>query len=310
MKKVIVIDGGAGRIISAIPALEKCVKNNKSDDIKIIIFGWDNIVWGNHLLQDITYNSSTKGIFDVVFKDADVVISPEPYRLPDYYNQKLSLTEAFDVIINNSNDHSDLPPLKIHLNKAEEKTAANLIAEVKNQQKKQKTIIIQPFGRSARVDRGDVIDDSSRGLDSSSYLKLVKKLSTKYNMILFAEKEFHLPQDAFTFKPEADLRLWSSFISACDYFVGCDSVGQHIARAFNKPGTVLIGSTFPINVTYTDWFNIIEKHDVPKKYSPIRCCDLDSHLADRYNDRLMDFSDDEIHNIFLEIVKDIEKKVK
>jgi ADP-heptose:LPS heptosyltransferase len=310
MKKVFCIDGGAGRVIASIPALEKYVRNNPNQKVAILIHGWDNLVWGNPLLQDITYNADTKGVFDNIVKDADIIVTPEPYKEPGYFNQKLSLAQAFDKIINETDDHSDLGIPKLHLSKAEEKGAANLIADVKSQQKKNKTIVIQPFGRSARVDRGDVIDDSSRGLDSRSYLQLVKKLSTKYNMVLFAEKDFHLPQDNFTFKYEGDLRQWASIIEASDYFVGCDSVGQHMARAFNKPGTVILGSTFAINTTYPDWFSIIEKEGVEKKYSPIRICGLDSHLADRYNDKTMDFTDKEVDDIFMAIVNDIEKKVK
>jgi len=310
MRKVIVIDGGAGRAIAAIPSLEKYVRNHPDEDVRILVFGWDNLYWGNTLLQDITYSADTKGIFDSFIKDADVIISPEPYRIPGYFNQKLTLAQAFDKEINNTDDHSDIGPPKLYLSKGEEKNAANIIADCKAQQKKQKTIVIQPYGRSARVDRGDVIDDSTRGLDSRSYLQLVKKLSTKYNLILFAEKQFHIPEDTYTQKLEADLRIWSAIIEGCDYFVGCDSVGQHIARAFNKPGTVILGSTFAINVTYPDWFNIIEKDDLPKKYSPIRLCGLDCHLADRYNDKLMDFSEKEIDQIFMAVVNDIEKKVK
>jgi hypothetical protein len=309
LKKVIIIDGGAGRAIAALPSLEKYVKNNPNEDIRIVVFGWDNIYWGNALLQDITYGADTKGLFDNVIKDADVLVSPEPYRVPDYFNQKISLAEAFDREINNTKDHSDLGVPRLYLCKAEEKNAANVLADVRSQQKKAKTIVIQPYGRSARVDRGDIIDDSSRGLDSNSYARLAKKLSTKYNLVLFAEKQFHLAED-FTFKMEADLRMWAAMIEGCDYFVGCDSVGQHMARAFDKPGTVIIGSTYPINVTYPDWFNLIEKTDLPKKYSPIRICGLDNHLADRYNDRLMDFTDKEIDDIFMKIVADIEKKVK
>jgi hypothetical protein len=310
MKKIIYIDGGAGRAIAALPALEKLVKNKKpDDDIRIVVMGWDNLYWGNQLLQDITFNGDTKGIFDLVIKDADKSISPEPYKIPAYYNQKISLAEAFDVEINNTNDHSDLPPLKLYTSKVEEKNAANLIADVKMQQKKEKTLVIQPYGRSARVDRADIIDDSSRGLDSGAYLRLVRKLSTKYNLILFAEKPFHQAEDTFTFKPEMDLRMWSAVIDSADYFVGCDSVGQHMARAFNKPGTVFIGSTFPINVSYPSWFNIYERPGIEKKYSPIRISGLDSHLADRYNDKCMDLSNQDIDELFLSIVKDIEKKV-
>lgn len=309
MRKIIYIDGGAGRVVAAIPALEKYVKNYPNEDVRILIGGWDNLLWGNALLQDITYNPDTKGIFDEFIKDADVILSPEPYRVSGYFNQKLSLAQAFDQEINGTTDHTDLSDPVLYLSKAEEKNAANIIADVVAQQRKNKTIVIQPYGRSARVDRGDVIDDSSRGLDSAAYLKLVKKLSTKYNLILFAEKPFHLPEDTYTFKPEMDLRMWMAIIEACDYFVGCDSVGQHFARAFDKPGTVLIGSTFPINVTYPDWFNIIEKANGVKKYSPIRICGLDGHLADRYNDKLMDFTDEEINEMFMKIVKDIEQKV-
>ena len=188
VRKVFVIDGGAGRVICSIPALEKYIINHPEEDVKIIISGWDNLLWGNTLLQDITFNPDTKGIFDHVIRDADVIVSPEPYRVPGYFKQELSLTEAFDVEINGSTDHSDLPKLKLYTNKAEEKAAANMIADVKSQQKKDKTIIIQPYGRSARIDRGDIIDDSSRGLDSRAYLSLVKRLSEKYNVILRSEE--------------------------------------------------------------------------------------------------------------------------
>ena len=308
MRKIFYIDGGAGRAVCAIPALEKYVKNHPDEDVKILISGWDNLLWGNTLLQDITFNPDTKGIFDLFIKDADVIITPEPYRVPDYFNQKISLAQAFDREINNTTDHSDLGPINLYLTKAEEKAAANFLADIQAQQKKSKTLVIQPFGRAARVDRGDVIDDSSRGFDSTTYLKLVKKLSTKYNLFLFAEKPFHLPEDIYTMKPEMDLRMWMALIEACDYFVGCDSVGQHFARAFNKPGSVIIGSTYPINVSYPDWFQIIE-NDKAKKYSPIRICGLDSHLADRYNDKCFDFTDDELNQVFMAIVNDIEKKV-
>ena len=310
MRKVFMIDGGAGRVIAAIPALEKYVKNHPKEDVKIVIFGWDNLLWGNQLLQDITFGENTKGLFDLVLKDADVIITPEPYRVPGYFKQELTLAQAFDKEINETDDHSDIGAPRLYTSKAEEKNAANLVADVKSQQKKNKTVVIQPYGRSARVERGDVIDDSSRGLDSRSYIQLVKKLSTKYNLILFAEKQFHLPEDTFTFKLEADLRAWMSVIDASDYIVGCDSVGQHMARAFDKPGTVLLGSTYAINDTYPEWFNIIEKDGVEKKYSPIRLAGLDSHLADRYNDKCMDYTEKEIDQIFMAIVNDIEKKVK
>jgi ADP-heptose:LPS heptosyltransferase len=98
-------------------------------------------------------------------------------------------------------------------------------------------------------------------------------------------------------------------IECADYFVGVDSVGQHMARAVGTPGTVIFGSTFPVNTSYPDYFQIIEKSG-EKKYSPIRITGLDSVLADRYNDRMMDFDENEIIDMYNKIVADIERKVK
>jgi hypothetical protein len=77
----------------------------------------------------------------------------------------------------------------------------------------------------------------------------------------------------------------------------------------NKPGTVIVGSTFAVNTTYPNFFNIVER-DVQKKYSPIRISGLESHLADRVNEVTVEFTDEEINTMYADIVKDIEKKVK
>ena len=310
-KKVFHVDGGAGRVICALPALEKYAKKNPDKDFNIIVGGWDSLTYGNRLLQDKTYGMDTKGIFNLLIKQ-NQIIHPEPYLLWEYYNQKCSLVEGFDKIINETDDHSDLEPPKLYLNKMEEKSASNIIAQVESKQSKSITIVIQPFGRSARVDNGDIIDDSTRSIEANVYYKLVKKLSQKYNIILMAEGEFCQAvsqEDTISEKPQGDLRMWAAVIEASDYFIGCDSLGQHMARAFDKPGSVIMGSTYAENVSYPDWFNIIENEDVSKTYSPIRACGFDSHLADRLNDRLMDFTDDQINEIYSNIAKHIKETI-
>jgi ADP-heptose:LPS heptosyltransferase len=311
-RKVFAIDGGAGRAIAAIPALKKYAKNHPDEDWAVIVFGWDTLFWGIPELQDRVYSADVKGIFKNMLKDSDI-ITPEPYRLWEYYNQKCSLVEGFDKLINETEDHSDLGVPELVLNKGEEKIAANIINDVKNQQNKNLTILIQPFGRSARIDNGDIIDDSSRSIEPGVYHKLVKKLSQKYNIIFMGEGEYAQlisQEDSISAKLQLDLRGWAAVIESCDYFVGCDSVGQHMARAFDKPGTIILGSTYAVNITYPDHFQIIENENVEKEYSPIRVCGLDSHLADRKNDRCMDFTDEEVDNIYSAIVKDIKEKVK
>lgn len=308
MKTVFYIDGGAGRVIAAIPALLKYGRLNPNADWNVVIPAWDGLLWSIPELQDRTYGADTKGLWDNIVSKADVIYTPEPYRVPAYFRQEISLVEAFDQEINNTMDHSDLGPPILKFNKQEEKWAVNTLADIKAEQKKAKTIIIQPFGRGAVLDRNEVIDSASRSLSPDAYISLIKKLSARYNMVFFGEQQLQIVTDTYTIKlpPTTDLRMWAALISYSDYFVGVDSVGQHMARALNIPGTVIFGSTFPVNTSYPDFFQIIEKPG-QKKYSPIRITGLDSILADRYNDGMMDFEETEITDMYNKIVADIEK---
>jgi Glycosyltransferase family 9 (heptosyltransferase) len=310
MSTIIYIDGGAGRVIAAIPALLKYHRLNPNKEWYIIIPAWDGLLWSIPELQDRTYGADTKGLWDNIVSKADEILTPEPYRLPAYFRQEIGLVEGFDREINKTTDHSDLNAPHLVFNKAEEKWAANTLADVKEQQKKAKTIVIQPFGRGATLDRADVVDTASRSLSPDAYISLTKKLAARYNMVFFGEQQFQIVTDTYSIKlpPTTDLRMWAALIEGSDYFVGVDSVGQHMARAVGTPGTVIFGSTFPINTSYPDYFQIIEKAGA-KKYSPIRITGLDSVLADRHNDRMSDFDENELTEIYNKIVEDIERKV-
>ena len=309
MKKVFWLDGGAGRIIAAIPALLKYDRLNPNTEWAVLVGAWDFLLWGIPELQDRAYNLDTKGVFDNVVKNADQIVTPEPYRVPAYFRQEISLVQAFDREINNTTDHSDLTPPAMVFNKQEKLVAKNTISDLKNIQRRQKTIIFQPFGRGAKVEKEEVMDEESRSLSSKDYLTLVKKLSMKYNLVFFGEPEFQLKNDTYTAKYTCDLRQWGALIEEADYFVGVDSVGQHMARAVGTPGTVIFGSTFPINTSYPDYFQILDK-TTNKKYSPIRITGLDSTLANRLNEASMTFSDKELNDVYTAIVTDIDTKVK
>jgi hypothetical protein len=309
MKKIFWIDGGAGRVITAIPALIKYARNNPTSEWAVLVGAWDFLLWGIPELQDRAYNLDTKGVFDNVVKNADQIITPEPYRIPAYFRQEISLAQAFDREINQTLDHTDLMPPTLVFNQQEMLVAQNTIADLKAQQKKQKTIVFQPFGRGAKLDREQVVDEESRSLSQKDYLTLVRKLATKYNMIFFGEPEFQLKQDTWSAKYTADLRTWAALIAQADYFLGCDSVGQHMARAAGTPGSVIIGSTFPINTSYPDYFQIIEKEGF-RKYSPIRIAGLDVTLSNRLNEGTMNFTSKELDDIYTSIVNDVERKTR
>lgn len=307
MKKAIFINGGVGRQICSIPALEKLYKTD--EDFLIIAEGGLDVFQGHPFLYKKTYSISTKNLFEDHLRDRKIIV-PEPYRLNDYYNQRCNLIQAFDKEINQTDDHSDLGLPKLYLNKEEEVTAAKVINQAKISTNKKKVIILQPFGRGVFYDGVFLYDKSTRSLTKETYLHLAKKLSESYCVITMGE--FPVEEDKWTFKPaNLNFRTWAAIIEIANYFVGCDSSGQHIARSFDIPGTVILGSTFAENVSYPDYFQILEKNE-SKTYSPIRITDyaFEADLADRLNDRLMDFSLDELEMFARKIQIDIEKKTQ
>jgi hypothetical protein len=305
MKKVFVINGGAGRVICALPALQKYYKKHGPDFYILSESGIDFFV-GHPELQDLAFELNHKGLFENIIKPNDLV-SIEPYREHGYYNQKRSLSESFDKLINNTEDHSDLEKPKIVLSKLEEINALDAINNVKEHHKKKKTVVIQPFGRGCTLHKsGYTIDPSSRSLSTDDYFYISEKIRKKYNLITFSELKFDNDQNMYV---DTNIRQWSAIIEAADYFIGVDSVGQHMAYAFNKPGSIILGSTFAENISYPNHFNILEKKDVKKKYSPIRIHGLDGELIDRYNDTCMDFTKQELDDITNKIVSHIKRKV-
>ena len=302
MTTIISLDGGLGRIITAIPALLKYSQNHPDEEWYIMIPGWDYVTWGFPELQERTFNPDARGSFDLFWK-ADQVISPEPYRVPAYYRNEISLREAFDVEINDSTDHSDLPPMQLNISFQEKRRAYEIIEEAKSKHKKSKTIVLQPYGSTATPHASGIFDDSLRSIPEQMLNYFVKELSKDYNLIFMGAKEFY---NLKTYKPDPDpnLREWAAIIGAADYFVGCDSCGQHICKALNKKASVVIAGTHRVNVTY-DGFHIIER-DVEFYPDSMRISGFQSHMSSRLNEPRIDFTQKEMESAYQDIIKNIE----
>lgn len=307
MKKVIFVNGGAGRVISSIPALEEL--DRRGELAGVICEGGMEAFMGHPTLQDKAFDVNQKGIFEDLIKD-NMCVSPEPYRDYEYYNQRSSLQQSFWYEIVGERMSKNVKPCLV-LSKNEEMAALNIITQVKQQHQKEKTIVIQPFGRSSQMGAGVVYDGSSRSLEQSAFIEIVGELSKDYNMIYMGEHKLNVVNVPLFQPPDqVPFRVWAAIIEEADYFIGCDSVGQHIAYAFDKPGTVVLGSTFAVNVSFPEHFNIIEKKGAVKRYSPIRIAGFASEEADRLNDTLMDFSKEELKAMIENIKKHIEKTTK
>jgi len=308
MNTTFMINGGAGRVVAAIPALEKFARLNPDNDFRIIVHGWQDLYWSHPVLQPRTVGIHQKNIFHEYVKDREL-ICPEPYYIHDYYNQQISLVEAFDRQINNTLDHKDLDKPNLYLSTYETLSVKRIIQEFKEIHKKNKVVVFQPYGSTMTVNNGVPYDSSNRSLNVDDYLHIGQFLNDKDCLVFFfGNRELKHPGDNFSadlsrFSP--DLRMYMALISECDYFIGCDSVGQHMAYSFNKPGTVFMGGTFEKNITYPKHFNIIRKKGQAPVYSPIRLGGVESDFTDRLNDGIMNFSKSDIEHFSQIILKDI-----
>jgi hypothetical protein len=300
MNTTFLLSGGAGRIIAAIPALEKYHYLNPDDDFKVLIYGWENLYWNHPLLQSRTYGIGQKGIFDLIVKDSKLV-NPEPYHNFYYYNQQINLAQAFDADINKITDHTTLPAPNLYCHSGEIRSAQKMINDALQQKNKKKFIVYQPYGSGIQLVNNRPFDSSGRSLDVDDALKLGQLMSQDAVVLYFGPNDFIHPGDNFMLNakdiPGADLRFYMAMISQCDYFVGVDSVGQHMARAFNKPGLVIMGSTFEQNVSYPNHFKFY-RNGVKPTYNPIRIGGIDCEFADRANDNVMVFNDQQIHEMY------------
>lgn len=287
--KAFFINGGAGRVVCSIPALEKFAEENPDNDFIIVCEGGTDFYKGHPLLHAKAYDVWHKNLFEDKLKDMQLE-SPEPYRVWEYYNQEANLSQAYDIAINNKGVR-DLPKPTIKLSKQETMIAAQVIKDVKEKTGKSKTIVIQPFGRGVIEEKGMITDFSGRSFEPDTLLNLVKDLSKDYAIIFMGELALEFAKHGITESiaiPQGiDLRVWSAIISQADHFLGCDSVGQHLAYAFDKTATVVVGSTFKENVSYpnNEKFKILDMGEGARIYSPIRIT-VDEY-ADRVNEGIM-----------------------
>ena len=298
--KAFFINGGAGRVISSIPAFEKYAENN--DDFIIVCEGGTDFFKGHPVIDGKVYDHWNKNLFQEHIIQRDCV-SPEPYRVWHYYNQKCTLAQAYDMEINGLEEPRELSKPTITLNKMEVIQGFNVVEEVKSVTKKDKVIVIQPFGRSVEQVGEFIADSTSRSFSLNNIVEIINDLKKDYAVIVMSEIHFPVEENEDKTKhpiarPQiSDMRVWTGVIDVADHFLGCDSMGQHMARALDKTATVVVGSTYPENISYPDHkdFDIIDVGNGRREYAPIRIT-MDERV-DRFNDESMELDKAQIKEV-------------
>jgi ADP-heptose:LPS heptosyltransferase len=302
------INGGAGRVLCSIPALELYEQENPEDNFIIVVDYGTELFKSHPTLHKRVYDWGHKNLFTDIIEDMNY-IQPEPYHVREYYTQQCSIAQAFDIAINKKGIRS-LPPARVNLTKQEDESAKQTLQNIKKDRKNKKVVVFQPFGRGSDLEPDRVnLDPYGKSFSVENTVKIINKLQEKYTVIIMVEKQLDFKElgcnDVPAQIPNISLRQWAGIIKYADYFLGCDSVGQHIAHSMNKRATVVLGSTYAINVTYPDYktFDIIDLGEGKKMYSPLRLCY--DEVADLNNERLMDVDEDILDSIVNSVTKNI-----
>jgi len=295
MKFTLLIDGGLGRILTSIPALEQFVLDNP--DSIIVTYFWTPIIWGNPKISNQVIDNNTKGLFELIKHSK--IIKPEPYFNTNYINSKTHLSQAWNEVVNFKETDIQVP--KIFLSKFE--------LNAPNIKNNRPVIGLQPFGSTASFSPNEVTDSSGRSLNKEFTEQLIKRLKQEnFDILLLTDKSipFLDSSDFINYWPE-NCRWMSAAIANVDYFIGIDSAGQHIARCFNKPGTVIMGGTSAVNVTYPDHFQIL--NNLPCTYHPYRIAEFDAYLAELINSNIMEFDTATSQSYIDSIIQDIKDHI-
>jgi hypothetical protein len=292
--KAFFLNGGAGRMLCSIPALELYEQESGDTEFVIVCEGGTDMFKGHPTLDARAYDPWHKNLFKDVLKNRDVSY-PEPYRVWEYYNQQCSLAQAFDIELNGKGVR-ELPRPTMKLSKEELLVGRKLVNEVKEKIKKDKLLVIQPFGRGIEIIDDTPVDHTARSFEFKDLKTMLKKLEKDYAIVMMSELKIDLKGQGLKNEiamPEGlNIRQWASMIKYADHFLGCDSVGQHLSYCVGTTTTAIHGSTFPINVSYpgAENFNVLDLGEADRIYDPIRITQEES--TNRHNESLMSMDSD------------------
>lgn len=257
MKKMVYLDGGAGRVLCAVPAIEQL---SKMFDVEVItaypgIFRHNpNVKKVHDILPDENGQDGITRLWNEI-KLHDFQ-HPEPYHNYTFYQDIRHLIECFGdelkVTIQNR-----IPSL--YLAPEEKIRGLEYVNSLRQQYGYKKVICFQPFGSSGIGEK----DSTNRSLPTSVADTLFRRLNAKGIGVVYIGKE--PTNDPALHTKKFTLRDIFSIVYASDGILAVDSLIQHVAYAFDKPGVVCWGSTSSKVLGYDTMINIYKKDFILKE---------------------------------------------
>lgn len=234
MPKAININGGLGRIVCALPALK--ILQEQEPETLIIMGGWEELFLSTGL-NVVEAGSVTIG---KMLEGYDV-ITPEPYYQSGYreglYDMREAFARALGVELVEPIDYGFRPCPDACM-----KLLKHLLELPDAKGKPVAVIQVKASG-----------ENNIRDLNKDTTLNAVQALKDEgYFPVLIGDMGMSYDIPCYVFQ-KTSLTDFIALIAICDLFVGGDSAGMHIAKAFKKQGIIYLTSTAGI-MYYPEWF--------------------------------------------------------
>mgnify|MGYP005992825365 CR=1 FL=1 len=215
-KLAVMLDGGLGRVLCAIPALQTLAEEF---ELLVISGGWLEAYKGSGL-KVLPMNLPNQA--DLL--DGYRVIKPEPYWELSYRDGRHNLVDAFHKALN-----LDLPKKALPFRTDTRGVGSAVKAS-------RPTLILQPVGAGGPVD--------TRSMTKTEIESDIDKYKKEYSIFLVGTKE-DLGVDTKEVTVVKDLKnaAFIKVVQSCALFIGCDSSGVHIAAAAGVPHILYAATT-------------------------------------------------------------------
>lgn len=216
-KLAVMIDGGLGRVLCAIPALQEL---NKKHDLIVLTGGWEYAYSGSGLT---VLPLGKPGLQTIL--DGYPVVKPEPYWNLDYRAGKANLVEAFFAELNLTVPKGEVLPYNPDLRHM----PASIYSE-------KPILMIQPHGSGGEAD--------SRSMTRKELVDVVNKYRQEYSVfIIGTEVELKFEDESVQQIKNIAEPVFIRYMQIADLIVSCDSAGLHIAAAMGTPHVAYLSST-------------------------------------------------------------------
>ena len=291
-KKIIMIDGGLGRVIALTGVITEYAKRNPELEINILT-PYPELFYNNPYIKKC-YSDKHPYIFEDVIKNMDY-IEIELYKDYDFYSNKKHIIEVYSKLLLGK---SEFINPQIFLLDSEIQEAKEYFEKTF----KKPVIYFQPFGSTGgKLDSFKLIPDyTGRSLEYKFAEKIIESLKDKFDIVqIRSPNQKAIDSVCSLLQSNGEEMPIRKLIASFKFVTGiitCDSMSLHIAKLLNKSNVIVFwGASYPSNFGYQEHNNFVLLNKF--YWQPLRLISNNFNRIDQNKDIMKEYNDEHINKL-------------